>query len=390
MRIAGLFNVRPRVRRDGKVAWIAMGTVAGKQIQFERVDRVEAEKIAAEHNAKIMAAQKVEQPILTKLTPNQVSDAEKAFALLPPAGSVYEAAQFFTQHFRPVAAIPWEVALMRYIEFLRSECKVKEITSDVAYYVLHAFGKRKFVSSTLDVTEDEAREWILDPKVSIRTQRDRYDQINRMCSWLVKDKALLKNPIPEIRRPKVTSEPPTIFTPAQVKKLLECARDDEQGPEMLPFFAVCALSGVRPFEMRRAEDGHFFLDDGKCVFEVWRSKTPWRTVELTEQLVSILRACRNRGLNLAFFSKRKFDRIRRAAGVFESWDNDILRHTYASYHYARNHSIKTLERNLGTSERILFRHYIRRTVRRSEANGFFEISVPLRSVTSRTETSVRP
>ena len=42
---------------------------------------------------------------------------------------------------------------------------------------------------------------------------------------------------------------------------------------------------------------------------------------------------------------------------------------------AKHRDVKWLEKSLGTSERVLFRHYIRRTVRRSDAEAFEKLSV---------------
>ena len=51
---------------------------------------------------------------------------------------------------------------------------------------------------------------------------------------------------------------------------------------------------------------------------------------------------------------------------------DILRHTYASHHYALHRDVRRLVYAMGNSEGILFRHYIR-PVSREAAEAYFRL-----------------
>jgi integrase len=399
VRIPGLLRVVPRTRSfDGKTVFLVTGTQNGKRVQLERAVRAEADALCAKMNAEFLPTQQsIERPALTRLSEERLRDAEEAAPMLPEWATFKETVTFYNSHFRPVASLKWIDAVSRYLHRLKTEAKNEQITIDTLDFVLTAFGRDAKINTTTDLTEETVKPWIFDPRISERTQRDRYDHLNRVCRWLITEKALLRNPLQNLLRPKVESGPPTILTVPQVQKLLDTAWTDPGGPDMLPFFAICCLSGARPFEVRRAEEGHIFLPENRpaptpepkkkgkkakaepeakpetAIFEVWKSKTPWRSCELIEPLPGILTKLKNRGLNLVYWRKRPFDRIRKDAEVFDLWDNDIQRHTFASYHYAVYHDIKWLERNMGTSERVLFDHYIRRTVRRSDAEAFFKV-----------------
>lgn len=400
-RIRGLLKVLPRMRHDGVRSWLVSGTFQGKRVQIQRLDKSEAEKIALEHNLKIIESSKVNRPVVTSLSHERVVDAERAAAILPGWATLTEAAQFFAAHYRPVLPRKWSDVLVSYLARLRSEAKNAAVTVDTLEWILNAFARDWEIETTDQITRETVKGWVFAEKIGSRTQRDRYDHMNRLCKWLLTEKAIFANPLENVPRPKVTTEPPTILTVPQIQRLLDCAWIDPAGPALLPYFALCVLGGARPLEVRRAEEGHFFLDDGHPIFEVWRSKTPWHTLELTYAaadapkpkkkaehgaggpLLPLLREFRNRGFNIVGWRKgitvrwpkKQFDRVRLAAGVFDCWDNDIMRHSFASYHYALHHDIRWLEANLSTSERVLFDHYIRRTVRRSEAEAFGKIRV---------------
>lgn len=130
---------------------------------------------------------------------------------------------------------------------------------------------------------------------------------------------------------------------------------------MLPFFAVGVLSGVRPDEAPRLTWANFHLDEDHRIIEVNEAKggRTRRQVAICEPLWRILTWCKEQELQPGFYSRRQFIRVRKLAGVFDLWEKDLLRHTYASHHYALHKDMKNLPSTMGNSERVLFQHYIR-------------------------------
>lgn len=369
--------VRPLRLSSGETCFEVFGWLLGTRIRKRFPTKADAEGFAFTERAKNVTSSHISRQTVTVLSEEQQADAERARTLLPSHASLTEAARFYVQHFKPVAAHPLREALVLYLHEKLHEAKNRQYTVDRTESMLNVFIRESGAVSTADISTELERKWVFAPEVAVRTQRDRYDHLGRFNRWLMTKHWLLTNPMADVRRPDVEYGPPSIFSVEEVQRILTTAWTDPTGPNMLPFFAVCLLSGARPFEVRGAKEENFFIEEseGDPIFEVWKSKTPWRTVELTQPLLGILRECKNRGINLAYFYKGKFDRIRRDAGVFKSWDNDIQRHTFASYHYALHRDINTLEKNLGTSERVLFTHYIRRTVRKSEAQAFTRIAI---------------
>ena len=377
--------VEPLRLNRGETRFLVIGHLLGQRIRRRFPSQGDAEAFRAAELAKVAPLEQVGRPLLTRFSADQLRDAEACRAMLPSWASMTDAAAFFLQHFTPVTEHAADDALALYVDEKKNQSKNRQYTVDQLEIILKTFLRDASIATTADITTTAARGWVFGAippdsrraPISARTQRDRHDHLSRFSRWLISRKWLLKNPLEDVPRPEVEYGPPAILSIEQVRKILDTAWTDPAGPVMLPFFAICLLSGARPFEVRRAKEEHFFIeeDQGEPIFEVWESKTPWRTVELQEPLLGLLRHCKNSGINLAYFSKRIFDRIRRDAGVYDEWANDIQRHTYASYHYAQHRDVKWLEKSLGTSERVLFRHYIRRTVRRSDAEAFEKLTV---------------
>lgn len=70
----------------------------------------------------------------------------------------------------------------------------------------------------------------------------------------------------------------------------------------------------------------------------------------------------------------RWERLRRECGLWEGWGNDVMRHSFASYHFAKWQDEALLKAQLGHSREseTLWRHY-RRRVSRKEAERFWGI-----------------
>ena len=70
--------------------------------------------------------------------------------------------------------------------------------------------------------------------------------------------------------------------------------------------------------------------------------------------------------------RKEFDEAREAAGITE-WQNNALRHSFASYHLAHFQNAASTALELGHHDaRITFRHY-RELVKPKEAERFWDI-----------------
>ena len=369
-------KVTPFKNPSGTLAWRLSGTVRKQRIRQNFSTQGEAETARAEMLAGIID-DPPPSPISTHLSPEQVRAAEAAFHELPDGVRLSDVVRFWREHARPVAdSTAVSAAANLWESWLLEQRKAKPETASAWKNTVGQFARETQARTMRSITSEVARRWIFDDRLAVRSQRDRFDILNYFGRWAVRNKLLLTNPIEALDRPVVKNDaPPTVLSVDDIRRLLQAALTDAEGPEMLPYFAIASLSGVRPEEIPDLDDESLWLDD-HALIEVNRTKggRRRRNAEICEPLRRILEWCRTQGLKPGTWSRRKFRRIRERAGLYHRWSKDVLRHTYASHHYAAHRDVKRLTASMGNSEDVLFQHYIR-PVARAEASRFFALEL---------------
>jgi integrase len=355
-------KIVPFKNRSRSISYRLTGTVLGERVRINFPSRPEA-VAEFDHRTRDLQSSAM-SAVLTSLPEERVREAEFAGKRLPSGTTLLQAADFFREHYRPLVPLSWAESIELFQAHLVAERKTLEATADDRAGELRQFSRfieKRRIDRTDRLRPEDAKAWIYAADLEARSQRDRYDRLNQFCDWLVREKHATINPVAELIRPKVRVDPPAIFTPEQIKALLDAAWTDPEGPEMLPHFAICTLCGVRPGECVQLRSGDIFLEGPHPVIEVNKAKggRSRRNVEVSDQLAAILRRCKELRLAPGFFSVRKFNRIRRDAGLFELWEKDIERHTFASYHYELHRDIDALVKTMGNSAKVLFTSYIR-------------------------------
>lgn len=353
------------------------GTIRGERIRQNFKTEADAQIFINERIGNLLSA-KTPKPLITSLSETEARQAEAAIALLPKGTDLIQAATYFAQYHRPLVPLPFKDAVEAWGDWLVDQRKNEEATKKSRTGFLLQFGKEKKILRSDRISIDAAKEWIYEKSLSDRTQRDRFDLLNQFCGWLSKSqqKHAASNPVAELDRPVVKIDAPGVLSFAQTRDLLQCALTDPEGPDMLPFFALCCLSGVRPDEVPRLTWDDIHLEKEHQIIEINKAKggRRRRNAEICKPLLRILAWAKKKKLAPGFYSRRKFDRIRRDAGVFDIWEKDILRHTYASHHYILHKDIKRLISNMGNSEDVLFQHYVR-PVPLAESKMLFDLNL---------------
>ncbi|MGA7724335.1 MAG: hypothetical protein WCA95_03580 [Opitutaceae bacterium] len=322
----------------------------------------------------------------TVLSADDLKEAELAWSRLRkshPEGSLVTAVDYYLEHAGQVILDgPADEVLGKYLD-RRTKRGNQDNTVANAGTILRKFLREAGITYISDCNQKRATAWIFADGIGEVTRRDRRSQLHNFCEFLIKEKYLSKNFVEDIDTPKVSHDGKvTTITPEQVLKLLQIAATAPVGRKqvkgaMLPYFACCALSGTRPDEAKRLESDWKWFSKENRVITGFRSKfsKKSRTIEISPELVQILEYCRQLGYAPSIYSEKAFDKIREEAGVFAQWDNDILRHTYASHHYACKRDMKWLEKNMGNSEGVLLQSYLDQTIVEATGRKLFEITL---------------
>jgi integrase len=179
-------------------------------------------------------------------------------------------------------------------------------------------------------------------------------------------------------RKKLKSAPPAILNADELRALLSAAAEYRRGI-MLPYFAVCALAGIRPDEAKRIGWENVSFTDKEIRVPAEASKTgDPREVELPDALVAWLDtipAIRRNGLFA--WSRGMFEKVREDAGLTERWSEpkgkDILRHSAASHDYRLHGNMEKTAAKMGHDVIVFKGHYKAVVATRTEAEAYFAV-----------------
>lgn len=188
------------------------------------------------------------------------------------------------------------------------------------------------------------------------------------------------NPVKNIEIPRVKEREIRALKPGEIARLLDTAAHYHDGA-CLPAVGLMLYAGIRPWETLRLHWRDVDLDEGEVIVPATHSKTGGgRHVPICPALSAILHAqlslqpeksiCPPNWLN-------KWRELRRKAG-FSHWQQDALRHTFASYFAKCYHDLNALQLFMGHSNPHLLRtRYVNfRGIRIEDAHRFWHGGTP--------------
>lgn len=161
-----------------------------------------------------------------------------------------------------------------------------------------------------------------------------------------------KNPIHKIERKKVIEKEILPLTIPQVRSLIKTA-SAPKFKECLAAVALLTFAGIRPREVRRLTWHDIDLDENSITISSTNSKTGGtRQVEICPNLKRILskqkQSLKSSGEKICPLNwTQKWKNIRDYSGFKGEWVQDVLRHTYASYHAKFYQDLPRLQLNMG-------------------------------------------
>ena len=186
-----------------------------------------------------------------------------------------------------------------------------------------------------------------------------------------------KNPIKRIERRKVVEKEIQPLKLAETKRLIKTAQNES--PEYAVVTALLVYTGIRPREVRRLTWRDIDTEEKTITVRSQCSKTGGvRQVEIPPVLNRVLIA-HSRELKEEKICptdwQRRWRKIRDNSGFRGRWVQDVLRHTYASFHAKNYADLPRLQLNMGHRDLSLLRsRYINmHGISRAEAKCFFEL-----------------
>ena len=184
-----------------------------------------------------------------------------------------------------------------------------------------------------------------------------------------------KNPIKLIERRKVIEKEILPLELEQTKRLIKNAK--KESPRCAITAALLLYAGIRPREVRRLTWRDIDTDESTLTVRSQCSKTGGvRHVEIPPVLNRLLKRHYPESKEEKICPKdwqRRWRRIRNNSGFRGRWVQDVLRHTYASYHAKRFSDLPRLQLNMGHRDLslLLSRYVNMRGISQPRAKVFF-------------------
>lgn len=243
-----------------------------------------------------------------------------------------------------------------------------------------------------NITTARIQEWldnlINESKLSAQSYRNNRAVLSVLFGFALSRGYVYDNPVEGVERVKLNGGDVEIFTPSEIKRLLDTAKD--KFVDFLPCLAIGAFAGLRSAEIERLEWSDIHLADKYIEVSASKAKTASRRlVPIADNLAQWLAPYARKEGRLFSDGSPMFHSYQRriaAATTIESnalkcvpaqkpvaWKGNGLRHSYASYRLAQIKNAAQVALECGNSAHVIFRHY-RELVKESDAVKWFNVA----------------
>jgi integrase len=220
-----------------------------------------------------------------------------------------------------------------------------------------------------EIRAAEVDEWIQSLGVGPQTQNNFRTVLNSLWNFAIKHQHATENIIRNIEKVSITRTAIPVFTADEVARLLAAAPVG-----FLPYLAIGVFAGVRPEEIARLCWEDFDFDETTIAVNAHASKIrKKRFAEITPNLAEWLAPYRGQSGAVVPPNLQKLRRTTMEAAGIKLWPQDVLRHTFASNHYAhfRNPALTALL--LGHRDQAMLLNHYRGLVKPSQAARFWNL-----------------
>ena len=386
------FVVSRFVNRNGITSWRVDGRIHGLRIRKNFKTRQEAGAEKAALDIKAVQADSGVRSTTTRLTDEQLHEAEAAFRRLAsaPKSLDFYLDYALTNYRAPERENTLEAAVAAYFGTKQKEhdngmlspCQLKDIRVRLDE-LKKCFPGKSMAELSRDVLATHCHRGNPKPK----TFNNRRGILFTFFKFSFFQDWVAVNPlekVPHLRIGHRRGSAKTL-TAEQCEKLMRYIETFEGGV-FIPYFCLCLFAGIRPSilvgEISKLRPESVHLETGAIMIEPEVSKVRMkRNVTIQPNLAAWLRAY---PLSRFPIIPKNATNLRR--GIAKKFDlsHDIMRHTFISMHVAKYRSMGEAALQAGNSESIIRKHYLDLKTP-AEAEQFFGI-LPTPVVTVATAT----
>lgn len=247
-------------------------------------------------------------------------------------------------------------------------CRKRYLVGLRQYLTAFARGREDLPIDAIGV--EDLERWFAERSESLVTRASNVGRLGSLFGYAVRRGWIVSNPCARLERVRLEQRAPRILSPEEAAQLMAWIAQNR--PRCLAWFALALYAGVRPEEGYKLKWSNVNLEAGSLVIDAATSKVRHRRIVHLRPIAAdwLSRAAAMDALLPVSFSTIKRARIAACKALRWEWDQDILRHTAASYLLAHHQDAGRVARSLGNSAGILLRHYTE-LVTRSESRRFW-------------------
>lgn len=226
---------------------------------------------------------------------------------------------------------------------------------------LKRFGDDFGTKAVASITREQIGDWLHGLKLAPTTTNNFRRILVVMFNEAIECGYIEKNPAESVKQMKVTEDEVDVLTPAELVSLVEKADD-----RILPAILIGAFAGVRAAELKSLKWSDIDIQEKLIRIRSGNAKSSRnRLIPISKNLAAWLKPTAKKSGKVWPTNGRKiFDATKRAAGfgvpgtetdkekeakhkLRRPWPENALRHSYASYHLAKNQNADELALNMG-------------------------------------------
>jgi integrase len=368
-KIAGYYVDGKRVRKYFETREAAVTFIEAEQIRRENLGK------RATHIDGALAEDALRASDILKPTPYTLLDAARFVAnahskLEPHAVRIDDAisahAAAIEQRNR---SVPVNKLVDEFIENRRakgkSEIYIRDLTTRLSRFKA-SMGDRIIA----EITSGDVDQWIQSLNVGPQTQNNFRAVLSAMWTFAVRRGYAAANVIQLVDKTSVVRDHVPTFSVEQLTRLLAAAP-----PDYLPVLAIGAFAGLRPEEINKLRWEDLDFQERTIRVNASAAKTrKKRFADISDNLRAWLEPYAGRTGHVAPPNLQKLRRATTKAAKIEKWPPDVLRHSFASAHYAFHRDPAHTAVIMGhRDQNMLLTHY-RDLIKPSDAANYWQIA----------------
>ena len=369
-RVAGYQPEGARVRENFRTHEEAIGRKAQLDVEAANIVTTTATRLKA-----------------TRMTDEQVKDAERAVAKLGPHSLLVAAEYFLANYHEPFHHITVAKAVDQFIADREKQNRRPDTIRSLRGR-LGRLCRLHGQKQTAEITTEDCRAFVFRENTSPCNQKNDRLALSNFLNWCVRRQYAVTNNINMVDKPTADAHEPKALSVADCRNLLAAAVAYKEGV-LLPYTVIALFAGLRPTEIARLTWDRVDLTDATIMLDGTMAKNRQRRiVELPENAVAWLLplAPKRPEFRPAAFA-RHFARVKKTAGfngregqkpkegkpALRPWVPDYLRHTAISMYLAKHKHEGEAATWAGNSPNVIHRHY-KGLVKEADAAEFWSIT----------------